>query len=123
MPGRDLGPWQYTDNNARVYIRRADKALTSQEATPGIPNVGGSSGVGASAANYEPFPSNYRPRHVVMSGPGTGKRQIVVYSTDAPLWSATPPPMTVRDVDGTSHTITVEGRVDERLGRRIGRNQ
>jgi hypothetical protein len=123
MAARDLGPWQYTDDNARVYVRRADKFLTAQEATAGTPNVGGASAAGL-AGVYAAFPSGYTPRHVVMSTATSPRtRSVVVYSTTAPLWSATPPTMSLRDADGVAATYSVIKKVGEKLGRVIGRGQ
>jgi hypothetical protein len=120
MAARDLGPWQYTDDNGRIFVRRADKYITAQAATVGVPNVGGAS---ALVGVYEAFPAGYRPRHVEMSSATGARRAVVVYSTDAPLWGATPPTMTARDSDGTTHTLSVDRKVGERLGRVIHRDQ
>jgi len=123
MANRDLGPWQYTTNNGRIFVRRADKSLTAQEAAAGVPNVGGASAAGLAAASYESMPANWRPRAVQMGATGRPSRTIVVYETDAPLWSATPPTMSLKDQDGVAATYTVERKVDEKLGRVIKRGQ
>jgi hypothetical protein len=123
MALRDMGPWQYETNNGRIYVRRADKFLTAQEGTPGTPNVGGSSAAGLAAANYEPMPTNYRPRQVKMGAAGQPSRYVVVYNVDAPLWGVTPPTMSLKDANGVAATYTVEKKIDERLGRIIGRGE
>jgi hypothetical protein len=69
------------------------------------------------------MPSNWRPRHVVMGGAGLRNRAVVVYSPDAPLLSATPPTMSLRDAGGVASTYTVQYSVQERRGRVIGRGQ
>jgi hypothetical protein len=123
MAARDLGPWQYTTNNGRVFVRRADKFLTAQEASAGNPNVGGDSAAALAAGSYESMPSNWTPRHVIMGATGVRSRMVVVYAPDAPLWGATPPTMSLRDAGGVATTYTVERKVDEKLGRIIGRGQ
>ena len=123
MAARDLGPWQYTTNNGRVFVRRADKFLTGQEAVAGTPNVGGDTAAGLAAGSYESMPTNWRPRCVYMGAAGVPSRAVVVYSTDAPLWGATPPTMSLRDAGGVATTYTVERKVDEKLGRVIKRGQ
>lgn len=123
MAARDLGPWQYETNNGRIFVRRADKFLTGQEASAGTANVGGASAAALAAASYEAMPSNWTPRHVMMGSPGLRSKAVVVYSPDAPLWSATPPSMNLRDAGGVSATYTVERKVDEKLGRIISRGQ
>jgi len=122
MVARDLGPWQYTTDNNRVFVRRADKFLTGQEATAGTPNVGGDSAAALTGA-YESFPTNWTPRHVVMGATGKQSKAVVVYETGAPLWGATPPTMSLRDADGTAAAYSVERKVGERLGRVIHRGQ
>jgi hypothetical protein len=123
MAARDMGPWQYTTNNGRIFVRRADKFLTDQEAVADTPNVGGASAAALAAASYESMPANWRPRHVMMGSPGLRSRSVVVYSPTAPLWGATPPTMSLRDAGGTAATYTVERKVDEKLGRIISRGQ
>ncbi len=123
MAARDLGPWQYETNNGRIFVRRADKFLTGQEATPGTANVGGSSAAALAAAEYESMPSNWTPRHVMMGSAGVKSRAVVVYSPDAPLWSNAPPAMNLRDAGGVTASYTVERKVDEKLGRIISRGQ
>lgn len=123
MAARDLGPWQYTTNNGRVFVRRADKFYTDQEAVADTPNVGGASAAALAAASYEAMPSNWRPRMVYMGSPGLRSKPVVVYSPTAPLWSATPPTMSLKDANGVAATYTVERKCDERLGRIISRGQ
>lgn len=123
MAARDLGPWQYTTDNGRVFVRRADKFLTAQEAAAGTPNVGGDSAAALAAASYEPMPSNYRPRQVKMGSPGLPPKYVVVYDVDAPLWGTTPPTMSLKDGNGVAATYTRERKVAESLGRIIGRGQ
>lgn len=123
MAARDLGPWQYTSDNGRVFVRRADKFLTGQEATAGTANVGGDSAAALAAASYETMPANWRPRQVMMGSPGLRSRSVVVYNVDAPLWGDTPPTMSLRDAGGVAATYTRERRVSERQGRLITRGQ
>lgn len=123
MAARDFGPWQYTSDNARVFVRRADKFLTDQEAVADTPNVGGTSAAALAAASYETMPANWRPRMVIMGSAGLPSRSVVVYSTAAPLWTSTPPTMSLRDAGGVAATYTVQRRVGERQGRLIGRGQ
>jgi hypothetical protein len=123
MALRDIGPWQYETNNGRIFVRRADKFLTAQEATPGTPNVGGASASGLAASSYEPMPRNYRPRRVKMGSVGLPSKYVVVYNVDAPLWSATPPTMSLKDANGVAATFTLEKKIDEKLGSIIGRGQ
>src|SRR5262249_3235799 len=111
MALRDLGPWQYHTDNGRIFVRRADKFLTAQEATAGTPNVGGGSAAARAAASYEPMPSNYQPRKVKMGSPGLPSKYVVVYAIDAPLWGTTPPTMSLKDANGVAATFTVERRV------------
>lgn len=122
MVARDLGPWQYTTDNNRIFVRRADKYLTGQEATAGTANVGGATAAALTGA-YESFPRNWAPRHVVMGATGKQSKAVVVYSIDAPLWGTTPPTMNLRDADGTAVAYAVERKVGERLGRVIHRGQ
>ena len=51
MAARDLGPWEYTTDNGRIFVRRADKFLTAQEAAAGVPNVGGQSAAATAQAD------------------------------------------------------------------------
>lgn len=123
MAARDLGPWQYETDNGRIFVRRADKFLTSQEATAGTPNVGGDSAAALPAGQYESMPANWRPRAVKMGVAGHASKYVVVYSLDAPLWGATPPTMSLREADGTTAVYAVERKVGEKLGKIIGRGQ
>lgn len=123
MANKDLGPWQYTTDNGRIFVRRADKTLTAQEAVGGTPNVGGASAAALAAGSYESMPANWRPRAVKMGTAGRPSRYVVVYELDAPLWSATPPTMSLKDADGVAATYTVERKIGEKLGRIIGRGQ
>lgn len=123
MANKDLGPWQYETNNGRIFVRRADKSITGQEATEGTPNVGGASAAALAAGSYESMPANWRPRAVQMGTAGRPSRVVVVYSPDAPLWGGTPPTLSLKDQDGVAATYTVERKIDERLGRVIKRGQ
>jgi len=123
MAARDLGPWEYTTDNGRIFVRRADKFLTAQEAAAGVPNVGGQSAAATAAANYEPMPANYRPRAVKMGSAGLPSKYVVVYDIDAPLWGTTPPTMSLKDANGVAATYTREKKVAESLGKLIGRGQ
>lgn len=123
MAARDIGPWVYTSDNGRNFVRRGDKFLTGQEAAAGVPNVGGESAVALAVAEYETMPANWRPRHVMMGSAGLRSRAVVVYNVDAPLWGATPPTMSLRDAGGVAAAYTRERKVDERQGRKITRGQ
>lgn len=122
MPARDLGPWTYTANDGRTFVRRADKFITAQVDGDSNPLVGGSSA--ASLSPYEPMPRNYTPRAWYCSGSGGYRATVVVY--DKTTWEAgltTAVTLNVRDAGGTSHAVTSYGGREEKLGRKIGRGQ
>lgn len=122
MAQRDLGPWTYTADDGRAFVRRADKFLTGQLDTDDNPIVGGASA--ATLTPYEPMPANFRPRMVACSGSGGYKARVVIYDPTT-FASALAGSLTinVRDASGTSHSVTSYAGTPERLGRKIGRGQ
>lgn len=120
MAKRDFGPWTYTSNGGRTYVRRADKFLTAQNdgATPPLPLVGG--GDASNLTPYEPMPSNLRPRVAIMTERSTGYTEAVVIYDKATL-AALPADfaMNVRDASGAVHACVLERIVGEKFGRRI----
>lgn len=124
MAARDLGPWTYTDDKGRDYVRRADKYLTGQTdtATPPNPLVGGASG--SAVVPYESMPRNLRPRGLYCSGSGGYKAFVVIY--DKATYEAaliTPITINVRDAGGTPHSVTSFDGRGEKRGRVIGPGQ
>lgn len=109
MAAADMIRWTYTDDNAKTYMRRADKFITDQA------KVGGAA---ADATITEAFPQNYRPRKWVGTDPATGYTgSVVVYETTAPLWTDATATVTVRDRGGASHVLQFRKKSPERLGR------
>ena len=123
MAARDLGPWTYTADDGRTFVRRADKFITSQgTGDPVVPYVGGASA--ATLAPYEPIPRNLKPRRLYCSGSGGYKASVVIY--DLAVYTAalaTPITLNVRDAGGTSHSVTSYKGAPEVFGSIIGRGQ
>jgi hypothetical protein len=121
MAARDFGPWTYTADDGRTFVRRADKAITGQLDGSDNPKVGGASA--ATLDPYEPMPTNYRPRGVYVSSADGFSGFVVVYNTDAALWTNLATTIGLKDAGGTVHTCQPTKRVGERLGRAIKRGQ
>lgn len=120
MAARDLGPWTYTDDKGRAYVRRGDKFLTGQQVgSPLATIVGGSDG--SSVTPYEPMPRNLRPRGLYCAAATGGYKAFVVIYDQSVYTAALASPITidVRDAGGTTHSVTSYDGRQEKRGRTI----
>jgi hypothetical protein len=123
MAARDLGPWTYTADDGRTFVRRADKFITGQTVgDPAVAKVGGDTA--AALTPYEPMPKNLKPRGLYCSGSGGKKAFVVIY--DQATYAAaleTPITLNVRDGGGSSVSVTSYKGLQEVFGAAIGRGQ
>lgn len=120
MAARDFRAWQYTSDAAHggdIFSRGADKFITDQVGASTNPKVGGAAE--PSPSTHASMPRNLKPRGVYVSEASTGFHAfVVVYATDADLWTGAETAVNVRDAGGTSHTCEVYGQRGEKFRRR-----
>ena len=109
--------WRYTTDQGYVYKGRVATEIARQMTSDGQPLIGGKTSHGPIG-----FPSGFTPRSVTLRCPENRKsRQVVIYSSDAPLWTGAITSVQISEGEKGTFTYFVGKKTPEHWTRRIPR--
>lgn len=113
----DIRAWVYTTDQGQDYQYGLAQYIGAQTGAGGAPLVGGHAQT--AGENLDSLPSSVKPRTVTVVNAATGKtRQVVCFSTDAPLFAGTSTTINLQDGAGDSAAYGVYTSTGERKRRR-----